>query len=1029
MAASFSPYPLDDEAPCVRRLAGAFVWTPDMAARAQAVAVDLVRAVRRQKPERGAMETFLRQYGLNTDEGLALMGLAEALLRVPDVRTADALIRDRLDSASWKGGRDGGDWLIRLAGGGLGMARKTLDSKFGRTGAPIIRRAIERAIRSMGAQFILGRSVEEGLGNAAKFQAKGYALSVDCLGEGARSEADAQIYFDAYAAAIDTLGARNPDPGRLGISVKLSALHPRYEPAQEDLCVPALTDRLSSLCRKARDRGLSLTVDAEESARLPLSLRIIETVLRDESLTGDWSGFGLAVQAYHRSALPLLIHLGDLCERIGRRIEVRLVKGAYWDGEIKRAQSVGLERFPVYTRKANTDLSYLACAARLLSLRGRIYPMFATHNAHTVAALLEMAGGRRNGFEFQRLHGMGAALHDEVLARGWGASRIYAPVGTYEALLPYLVRRLLENGAGASFVHKIADPAIPPESLAADPVEHARSHPLAVHPKIRTPRDLYGPDRLNPPGVDFSDETAVSEMLSSLRRARFIREAGPLIGGKMLRDGTSRDLFNPADRSDPVGRVYETAQTHTSKAFEVAKKGFEEWSAVSATRRADILLRAADLLTARRDLFLALCVREGGRTIPDSVSEWREAVDFLRYYALEGRKLFDEGGRVLPGPVGESNVLALHGRGVFACISPWNFPLAIFTGQIAAALMAGNAVIAKPAQQTPLMAFQTVKLLHEAGIPPAALSLLPGDARVGASVVEHPDVAGVAFTGSTRAAQTINRTLASRNGPIVPLIAETGGQNGMIVDSTALPEQVVDDVIASAFGSAGQRCSALRVLCLQKDTAPRIVSLLREAMQHLRIGDPVRLSTDIGPVIDAEALGRLKAHLAALEGFGKKVAQTPMPAGLEGKGSFQAPCAWMIEDIAALRGEVFGPVLHIVTYDAGCEREIVEALNATGFGLTFGMQTRMEGAARRAAQGIRAGNIYINRSMIGAVVGVQPFGGQGLSGTGPKAGGPHYLPGFATERTVCINTAATGGNAALMSLVAEEGFEPPTKGL
>ncbi len=1009
-------YATDDEAACVRRLAGSFAWTPDMAARASADATDLIRAVRARKPDRGAVETFLRQYGLNTAEGLALMGLAEALLRIPDTRTADALIRDRLDSATWGGGRDGEDWLTRLAGGGLGFARRTLDSKLGRAGAPIIRRAIVRAIRSMGAQFVLGQDIAQALRNAQAFQEKGYALSFDCLGEGARSESDAQICFDAYAAAIEALGANNPDRGRMGVSVKLSALHPRYEPAQADLCVPALIDRLGALCRRARDKGLSLTVDAEESVRLPLSLKIIESILRDTTLTGTWSGFGLAVQAYHRAAPSLLVHLTDLCERLDRRIEVRLVKGAYWDGEIKRAQVAGLRDFPVYTRKPNTDLSYLACAARLLSARGRVYPMFATHNAQTVAAVLALSGGRRNGFEFQRLHGMGAALHDEILRRGWGSSRIYAPVGTHEALLPYLVRRLLENGAGASFVHRIADPSIPPEALSADPVAEALAHPAKVHPRIALPRDLYGPERVNSPGVDFSDEVAVSEMLSGIRRARHVREAGPLVNGKMLREGPARDLFNPANKDDPTGRVYETAHRHIPKAFEIARQGFAQWSSTPAAARAEILLRAADKIQAQREIFLALCVREGGRTIPDALSEWREAIDFLRYYALEGRGLFDEAGQTLPGPAGESNALILRGRGVFACISPWNFPLAIFTGQIAAALMAGNAVIAKPAQQTPLTAFQAVKILHEAGVPPASLSLLPGDARVGAAIVEHPDVAGVAFTGSTGAARAIARALADREGPIVPLIAEPGGQNGMIVDSSALPEQVVDDVMLSAFGSAGQRCSALRVLCVQQDVAPRVLDMLQAAMQHLRVGDPLHLSTDIGPVIDAEALGRLATHLRVLEGFGRKIAQSPLPRGLETKGTFLAPSVWAIDDIAALRGEVFGPILHVVTYRAGEEDAVIAALNATGYGLTFGLHSRIESAARKAAQGMRAGNIYVNRSMIGAVVGVQPFGGQGLSGTGPKAGGPHYLPRFATEQTLCVNTAATGGNAALVAL-------------
>ncbi|MCB9978351.1 MAG: bifunctional proline dehydrogenase/L-glutamate gamma-semialdehyde dehydrogenase PutA [Rhodospirillales bacterium] len=1018
MTPDFFLHGMDDEAAAVQRLASALpFWSPELSARASAAAADLIRSSRARGSKRGAIESFLQQYGLDTAEGLALMGLAEALLRIPDARTADAFIHDRLDSAAWAGGKAGGDWLTRLAGDGLGLARKTLDSKLARAGAPVIRRAILRAIAAMGAQFVLGETISDALSNAKPFQNKGYGLSFDCLGEGARSESDARTYFESYVAAIETLGAQNPDPGQIGISVKLSALHPRYEPGQAEFCVPELIDRLSSLCLKARDAGLSLTVDAEESWRLPSSIKIVEGIVRNGTLMKDWTGFGLAVQAYHKAALPLIVHLTDLCERAGRRIQVRLVKGAYWDGEIKRAQILGLSGFPVYTRKSNTDLSYLACAARLLSARGRIYPMFATHNAHTVAAVLEMAKeGKSSGFEFQRLHGMGAALHDEILARGWGHSRLYAPVGSHRALLPYLVRRLLENGAGASFVHKIANPDCSPDILAADPVREACAHPTKTHPHIALPCAVYGPGRVNSSGVDLSDDVAVSEMLSGMRCARFVREAAPLIGGKLLREGAPRDIVNPANRDDPVGRVYDTSPAFVPKAFATARRGFALWSETPAAQRADILLNAADRLESRRDAFIALCVREAGKTLPDAISEWREAVDFLRYYAAQGRFLFDERGAALPGPTGESNTLSLHGRGVFVCISPWNFPLAIFTGQVAAALMAGNAVIAKPAPQTPLIALEMVRLLHEAGVPPDALTLLPGGAQIGAAIVSHPETAGVAFTGSTNAARAIARALADKDGPIVPLIAETGGQNGMIVDSTALPEQVVDDVMSSAFGSAGQRCSALRVLCLQKDIAPGIIEMLGGAMQTLRLGDPARLSTDIGPVIDEDALARLTHHITVLGASGRKVAQVPMPAGLEARGHFLAPSAWVIPDLSVLRGEVFGPVLHIVTYEAGSEAPMIAALNATGYGLTFGMHSRIDGAARRAAQGIRAGNVYINRSMIGAVVGVQPFGGQGLSGTGPKAGGPHYLPRFATEKTVSINTAATGGNAALVAM-------------
>jgi len=765
----------------------------------------------------------------------------------------------------------------------------------------------------------------------------------------------------------------------------------------------------------ARHAGIGMTVDAEEADRLELSLEVIENVAGDAAL-GDWQGFGMAVQAYQKRALPVVVWVEDLARRTGRRLMVRLVKGAYWDSEIKRGQERGLDGYPVFTRKVNTDVSYMACARRLLTARDVLYPMFATHNAHTVAAVLEMAGDRQ-GFEFQRLHGMGEPLYHQIVAEV--PCRVYAPVGSHEDLLAYLVRRLLENGANSSFVNRIQDDKVPVSEMVADPVARAQRLAVKAHPRIPVPRNLFLPERLNSRGLDLSDRLVVGPLLRELARGWDKPwQATPLIGGH-AQPGVGRPVRDPADNRRTVGIVVEATAAQVDQALAQAVAAQREWSALPAQSRAACLERAADMLESRYTDFMALAVREAGKTIPDALAEVREAVDFCRYYAARGRVDFTAP-KVLNGPTGELNQLTWHGRGVFVCISPWNFPLAIFLGQAAAALVAGNAVIAKPAEQTPLIAYEAVRLLHEAGVPPDVLHFLPGEGGVvGARLVADPRVAGVAFTGSTETARAINQTLATRPGPIVPFIAETGGQNAMLVDNTALPEQVVDDVVTSAFRSTGQRCSALRVLFLQDGIADRVLRMLKGAAQELVVGDPGRLATDVGPAIDAEAVATLEAHARRMAGEGHPLFQGVV-GGDCAHGSFFAPCAFEIDTIGRLEREVFGPVLHVVRYRHDRLDAVIDAIAATGYGLTLGIHSRIERTARLIHERLPVGNTYINRNMIGAVVGVQPFGGEGLSGTGPKAGGPHYLYRFGVERTLTINTTAAGGNALLVSM-ADEG--------
>ena len=985
------------------------------AARVQDRARGLVRAARAAHRPGADVSDFLKQYGLGDPEGVALLCLAEALLRIPDAATADALIDDRIAEADWERhvGRadslmvNASAWAFLLTGRVLTLdERRGLPLVIGRTvrrlGEPVIRTALRRGMRMLARQFVLGRTIEEALSRADTNEGRRWRYSVDMLGEAAKTRADAERYMRAYRHAIDRVGRVGGGPVEgPGISVKLSALHPRYEPLQARRCVPALIEALTALALAAKQADIGVAIDAEEAERLEISLDIFGAVLADPRLAG-WDGLGLVIQAYQKRALPLVDWLAESARATRHRVPVRLVKGAYWDTEIKLAQVMGHPGYPVFTRKAATDVSWIACARRMLDRRDALRPAFATHNAHSLATVLELAGtsgGGEPGFEMQRLHGMGEALYDSVVGRACPV-RVYAPVGTHEDLLAYLVRRLLENGANTSFVHRLVDPAVPEDAIIADPGVRLREQGLARNPRIPLPRDLY-PDRINSAGLDLADRAAAPPVLAAARAPIRIDLPGA---------GKRREIRDPADRSRLIGTAPDATSAEIDAALDAAARAWRGWDDQGGMRRAAVLERAADLIEAERPALLHLLAREAGRVLPDGISEVREAADFCRYYAARAREHFGPP-RELPGPTGERNTWALGGRGVFAAISPWNFPLAIFTGQIAAALAAGNAVVAKPAEQTPLVASRAVALLHQAGVPRECLHLLPGAGEVGHAIVSDRRVGGVAFTGGTETAQAIARALASRPGPIIPFIAETGGINAMVVDSSALPEQVVTDVLSSAFGSAGQRCSALRLLCLQEDVADRILTMLAGAAAELVIGDPLDPATDIGPVIDAEACSGLAEACA---GRGASLFEAALPPEVAA-GTFFAPRAYALTEAAALRREVFGPVLHVVRYAASRLEALLDAIDATGFGLTLGVHSRIEATQRRVVEHLRLGNAYINRNQIGAVVGVQPFGGRGLSGTGPKAGGPITLFRYAEERVVSVNTAAAGGNAALLA--------------
>ncbi|MFM7403993.1 MAG: bifunctional proline dehydrogenase/L-glutamate gamma-semialdehyde dehydrogenase PutA [Erythrobacter sp.] len=1005
--------------------------------RAARLAVALSEGARAEKAS--GIDAFLQQYGLDTEEGIALMCLAEALLRVPDAATADALIKDKIGQIDW--GEHLGEststfvnaatFSLMLTGEVLDppdARQKGLGSAFkramNRLGEPVIRTATGQAMKILGGQFVFGRTIDEALKRAAPERARGITHSFDMLGEAAMTFADAEKYRQSYESALERLAreAGAGVAGSPGISAKLSALHPKYNLFHADEAKAAMIPVIRALAIKARDADIHFTIDAEESERLELSLDIIEELARDDDLFrrpdgSRWEGFGLAIQAYQKRGVAVCDWAGKLARRHGRKLFVRLVKGAYWDSEVKLSQVGGYADYLVFTRKVATDVSYLACAARLFEHSDVIRPAFATHNAYTIGAIKALASsseavGQPRPFEFQRLHGMGEEVYDALHALK-GNQRtpvgIYAPVGGHKELLAYLVRRLLENGANTSFVNRMGDADIPAEELVGDPVAELAALQPRRNPAIPLPKDILG-KRLNSAGIDLSDPLVLEPLLGKLTALASRQwQAAPTFPA--ARAGAVVNVTAPHDPAQIVGTRRDATPQEVDAAFARAAAIQPGWDALGGEARALLLENAADLFEAHTAEFLSLCQREAGKTLLDSVLELREAVDFLRYYAAEARRQF-AAPTILPGPTGEENTLSLHGRGVFATISPWNFPLAIFIGMASAGLAAGNSVIAKPAEQTPLVAALAVKLCHKAGIPPGAFQLLPGAGDVGQMISADPRLAGVAFTGSTETARAINRALAMRDGPIATLIAETGGQNAMIVDSSALPEQVVRDVLASSFQSAGQRCSALRVLYLQEDIAEPVLEMIRGGFVALTMGDPAQLTTDVGPVIDAEAKGLLEAHIADCAAKGLPVERLP---GIPASGHFVAPTIIEIGSIGALARENFGPVLHVVRFKAGELGRVIEDINATGYGLTLGLHSRIAETRRFVQAHAKVGNFYVNRNQIGAVVESQPFGGEGLSGTGPKAGGPHYLARFATERVTCIDTTAAGGNASLLA--------------
>jgi RHH-type proline utilization regulon transcriptional repressor/proline dehydrogenase/delta 1-pyrroline-5-carboxylate dehydrogenase len=1022
----------EEEEACIEQRLEQAAPARKVAGAAAALAVDLIEGARGHKAS--GIDAFLQQYGLDTEEGIALMCLAEALLRVPDDETADALIKDKLSEIDW--GEHLGEssstfvnaatFSLMLTGEVLdvpeahqkGMGR-TLKRTMNRLGEPVIRKATLQAMRILGGQFVYGRDIEEALKRAKPERAKGITHSFDMLGEAAMTYADAERYRVAYEGAIlrlsrEASGKVGTSPG---ISVKLSALHPKYtffhaEKARAEI-VPIVRD----LATKARDANIHFTIDAEEAERLELSLDIIEALVADDELFtrpdgNRWDGFGLAIQAYQKRGVPLCDWVAKVARRHGRRLFVRLVKGAYWDTEVKLSQVGGFDDYPVFTRKIATDVSYLACAARLFEHDDVIYPAFATHNAYSVAVIKELSQGRP--FEFQRLHGMGEEIYDTLRRREGNAPtpvRIYAPVGGHKELLAYLVRRLLENGANTSFVNRLGDAEFAAEDLVGDPVAELAAMEPRRNPAIPLPRDILG-ERLNSAGVDLSDPLVLGPLQERLAKLAELKwHAEPTFPAE--RSGEIAPITMPHDLTVEVGTRRDATQEEVDAAFARAVQIQPGWDALGGNKRAVLLEEAADLFEAHTDEFLSLCQREAGKTLLDGVAEVREAVDFLRYYAAEARRQFEHPIQ-LPGPTGEDNTLRMHGRGVFATISPWNFPLAIFTGMASAALAAGNTVIAKPAEQTPLIAALAVRLIHEAGVPPEALQLLPGAGDVGQMITADPRLAGVAFTGSTETARAINRTLAAREGPIATLIAETGGQNAMIVDSSALPEQVVRDVLASAFQSAGQRCSALRMLYLQDDVADEMLEMIRGGFEALTVGDPALLATDVGPVIDPDAQAALERHVARRQQNHRTVWRLDIASDLA-TGCFVAPTIIELDSILDLRRENFGPVLHVARFKAEELGKVIADINTTGYGLTLGLHSRIAATHRFVQARARVGNMYINRNQIGAIVESQPFGGEGLSGTGPKAGGPHYLARFATERVTCIDTTAAGGNASLLA--------------
>jgi RHH-type proline utilization regulon transcriptional repressor/proline dehydrogenase/delta 1-pyrroline-5-carboxylate dehydrogenase len=997
---------------------------------ATATARTLVKDVRAHKPS--GVDAFLHAYDLGSDEGIAMMCLAEALLRIPDAHTADELIADKLSGPDWSDqlGRSDSAFVnaatfsLLLTGKVLEGAQDRSDNwkaalgrAVGRLGEPVVRTAVREAMKILGRNFVFGRTIDEALKRAEPERRQGLSHSFDMLGEAAKTYEDAERYADAYRGALDRIAKEAKGGFRRspGISVKLTALHPRFEYSHAEEALAAVIPVVRELALKASKADVHFTIDAEEADRLELQMDVFEALLADDTLFANgWGGFGIAIQAYQKRAGPLCDWVAAAARAHGRKLMVRLVKGAYWDTEIKAAQVGGLTDYPVFTRKVATDVSYLACAKKLLAASDVIYSAFATHNANTIGQIKALAHGKE--FEFQRLHGMGEELYEEVakLEAAIGDKptpvRIYAPVGSHKELLAYLVRRLLENGANSSFVNRIADEQVSIDELVRDPVAELEALEPKRNPKIILPGDVFGPDRRNSAGVDLSDPVVRESMLERLKTLESRSwTAKPTIG-----TGEARPVTSPHDRRITVGTVFEASAEEVDRMVRAGHAAQIDWDALGGGARARLLDRTADLYEEHREEFFSLCIREAGKTLIDAILEVREAVDFLRFYASEARRQFT-GPLALPGPTGEQNELRLHGRGVFACISPWNFPLAIFTGLVSAPLAAGNAAIAKPAGQTPLIGALAVELMHQAGIPKNVVQLAPGEGRVvGGTLTAHPLLAGVVFTGSTETARMINRTLAERDGPIIPFIAETGGQNAMIVDSSALPEQVTRDVISSAFQSAGQRCSACRVVFVQEDVAPSMIKMIAGAMGALEVGDPRDLATDVGPVIDADAKRLLDDHLKWLDKNAKKVCRLELPKNAK-QGTFVAPALYELGSLSQLNRENFGPILHVIRFPAEGLGKVVEDINATGYGLTLGLQSRIDTVRDYVEEHARVGNFYVNRNQIGAVVESQPFGGEGLSGTGPKAGGPHYVARFATERVTCIDTTAAGGNASLMA--------------
>jgi RHH-type proline utilization regulon transcriptional repressor/proline dehydrogenase/delta 1-pyrroline-5-carboxylate dehydrogenase len=1033
MRAAIREHALFPEDQAVARLLHQLELTGGARHRAVSLGVALVEGARARRDERPFLDAFLQEFGLSNQEGIALMCIAEALLRIPDDATADRLIAEQLAAGDWSShaGRseslfvNASTWGLMLTGGILDLDPSIKADAAGwmrkltrKAGEPLVRLAVRRAMRIIGGEFVVGRSIEEALERSAR-EPEVALCSFDMLGEGARTLQDADRYLESYQHAIDVIGARGTDRlphERSSISIKLSALEPRYSLLHRARVMSRLVPKTRELARRAAACGIQLTIDAEEADRLDLSLDVIEAVARDPE-TRDWPGLGFAVQAYSKRAPDVIDWAAALARSSGRRMTVRLVKGAYWDSEIKRSQERGLPGYPVYTRKVTTDVSYLACAGRLFKHHDILHPQFATHNAHSIASVLELAPAGA-AYEFQRLHGMGRLLYAEAARRvpHFPPVRVYAPVGEHKDLLAYLVRRLLENGANTSFVNRFMDEEVPVADIVRDPITELERLDTYAHPKLPSPLALYA-DRRNSLGADLGDPRMLETLHAGIAGAR----SGEQSTAAAPRDaaapaqGRRQAITNPADRREVVGVFRDAAPEEIARAFDAGSRAQPAWDALGGAVRADCLDRAAALLEKSRMDFYELLVREAGKTYSDAIAEVREAEDFCRYYAVRARKEFTHPLR-LDGPTGELNELSLHGRGVFACISPWNFPLAIFAGQVTAALAAGNAVVAKPAEPTPLVAARFVALLHEAGVAPDLLHLTPSPGQAfGAAAFAHPALSGVAMTGSTATAVTIQRLLAAREGAIIPLIAETGGLNAMLVDSTALPEQVTDDVVASAFMSAGQRCSALRVLFLQEEIADTVIEMIAGAMDELVIGNPANLDTDVGPVITSAAKQGLDRHIERM----RKEARIVKACRLDeshAHGSFVAPHLIELDHAGQLTREEFGPVLHVVRYRSADAAQVLAAIRATGYGLTLGVQTRLESFWREVFRQTSVGNTYVNRNMIGAVVGVQPFGGSGLSGTGPKAGGPHYLPRFASERTLTVNTTATGGNAALLNL-------------